>query len=353
MFWPRRLKYSGILLALTTSIPPQLWKLVQQMARVTLICKVSHCTIFTIDNNANHHSTGEVPWVREIVQKFDGIAKSNKAILIPESGIEAAPPDLVAYTAVARIRDEYHCGVRDAVRAIHELNAAGPSGGTLATLMSLFDYYSIADIRASFDPFVLSPNPPPKRPSSRGFLSRLLEPFSFPVLGQLTTSFNSSADVPIVHRSSGLMPQFYGTNFHYAEYLRVNNYAWGVVIHLGFAFASILLTLSPVRTLIKKFIYQQGQGPIVEANAKDILEYRAVAVADQQAPEKKAIATFRYEGSLYYLTGVFLAEAAMVLLKENHLVAKLGGGVLTPACLGDKLVERLQNVNIHISGKLL
>jgi hypothetical protein len=28
-----------------------------------------------------------VPWVREIVQKFDGIARSKKAILIPEIGI--------------------------------------------------------------------------------------------------------------------------------------------------------------------------------------------------------------------------------------------------------------------------
>jgi short subunit dehydrogenase-like uncharacterized protein len=219
--------------------------------------------------------------------------------------------------------------------------------------MSLFDNYSAADIRASLDPFVLSPSPPPKRSSSRGLLSRLLGPFSDPDLGQLTTWMSASADVPIVHRSSGLMPQFYGTNFHFAEYLRVSNYAWGVVMHLGFTFASILLTLSPVRALIKKFGYQPGQGPTVEANAKDVLEYRAVAVADQQGPEKKVMAIFRYEGGLYYLTGVFLAEAAMVLLKENHLVEQLGGRVLTPACLGEKFVERLHNANVHISGKLL
>jgi hypothetical protein len=41
------------------------------------------------------------------------------------------------------------------------------------------------------------------------------------------------------------------------------------------------------------------------------------------------MATFRYEGGLYYLTGVFLAEAATVLLKEKELVEQLCGGVLT------------------------
>lgn len=302
---------------------------------------------------ANKYRTGEVPWVREILHKFDRIARANKAILIPQIGIESAPSDLVSYTAVSRIRAAYHCGVRDVVCSVHELKAAGPSGGTLATALSLFDGYSIAEIRASLDPFVLSPSPPPNRPSRRGLLSQLFGPFSFPALGPLTTSITASANAPIIHRSSGLMPQLYGTNFRFEEYLHVSNYAWGLIIHLGSVFASILVCLGQVRAFIKKFVYQPGHGPTVEANAKDVLEYRAVAVADQPGPEKKAIATFRYEGGLYYLTGVFLAEAAMVLLKEKALVNELAGGLLTPACLGGKFVERLQSVNVRIDGELV
>jgi short subunit dehydrogenase-like uncharacterized protein len=265
--------------------------------------------------------------------------------LIPEIGIEAAPSDLVAYTAVSTIRD--------VVCAVHELKAAGLSGGTLATALSLFDEYSVAEIRASLDPFALSPTPSRKRSPFRVLISQIFGPFSHPDLGQLTTAMTASINEPIVHRSSGLMPNFYGPNFRFGEYLRVRNYAWGVIIHLGLAFASILLTLSPVRALIKRFIYQPGQGPSVEASAQDVLEYRAIAIADQPGPIKKAMATFRYEGSLYYLTGVFLAEAAMVLLKENDLVEELGGGVLTPACLGERFVERLQSANVRIDGKLL
>lgn len=90
----------------------------------------------------------------------------------------------------------------------------------------------------------------------------------------------ASANLPIVHRSAGLMPLLYGANFRFEEYRRVSSYAWGFAIHLGLAFASIMLTLTPLRALIKKFIYQPGQSPTVGANSKGILEYRAVAVAD-------------------------------------------------------------------------
>lgn len=287
------------------------------------------------------------------MQEFHEVAKANNAILIPEIGIESAPSDMVAYVAVSKIRETYNCGVRDVICSVHEMKAAGPSGGTLATVLGLFDNYTISEVKASLDPFILSPSPPPSRPSDRSLLSRIFGPFFYPDLGILTTSITASPNVAIVHRTSGLLRGLYGSNFNFAEYMQVPNYARGVATHLGLFFASLLLALSPFRSLIKRFVYQPGQGPTTEANAKDVLEYRAVAVADQSGSEKKAMAKFRYEGGLYYLTGLFLAEAAMVLLQEEELVRKLGGGVLTPACLGDKFVERLQGVNVELSGDVL
>jgi hypothetical protein len=40
---------------------PSCGKLVQRMAPITLMCKVSHLDYSTTDYTANHHSTGEVP----------------------------------------------------------------------------------------------------------------------------------------------------------------------------------------------------------------------------------------------------------------------------------------------------
>ena len=39
--------------------------------------------------------TGEVPWVYDMIKKYDSVAKSNGAILIPQNGVESAPTDLV------------------------------------------------------------------------------------------------------------------------------------------------------------------------------------------------------------------------------------------------------------------
>lgn len=43
----------------------------------------------------------------------------------------------------------------------------------------------------------------------------------------------------------------------------------------------------------------------------------------------------------------------MVLLENEDLVSGLGGGLLTPACLGDKFVERLQNAGVKIEGGMI
>lgn len=56
---------------------------------------------------------------------------------------------------------------------------------------------------------------------------------------------------------------------------------------------------------------------------------------------------------MYYFTGLALAEAAMVVLRGGETEAKkLGGGILTPATLGDEYVERLRKVNTEIHVQL-
>ncbi len=39
------------------------------------------------------------------------------------------------------------------------------------------------------------------------------------------------------------------------------------------------------------------------------------------------------------VTGIFLAEAASTILRDDH---KLSGGVYTPACLGESFISRLE-----------
>lgn len=59
-----------------------------------------------------------------------------------------------------------------------------------------------------------------------------------------------------------------------------------------------------------------------------------------------------FKSDLYVMTGVLMAEAAMVLLRPDasreNWAQKWRGGFLTPATLGDQYVERLQSAGVHI-----
>ena len=114
-------------------------------------------------------------------------------------------------------------------------------------------------------------------------------------------------------------------------------------MHFALTTGIIACSIWPIRWLLKKLIYQPGQGPTRESTAIDMLEYRAIATADN--PEgKRAMAKMRWNGSMYDMSGTFLAEAAMTILKDETGAKKIGGGILTPATLGSKFIERLNSI---------
>ena len=321
-------------------------------------------------SNGTHYidATGETPWIREMIQKHEDTAKKTSAILIPSVGLESAPSDIIAYKCTQLIRKIWDCGVMDMVASIHQLKSSGASGGTLASALGLFDAYPAADLRRILnDPFSLSPShlkpytkdtiyPRSPEPTTyhRTLTEKLTGVFNYPRLGTLTTSITAKPNEAIVHRSSGLAPLFYGFNFTYEEYMAVASPARGMLIHFFLAFMTIMLAIPPIRAIAKMLApYSPGAGPEKLASENDVFELRAVAVAEQLSRvPRKAMATIKYEGSLYALTGLLLAEAAATLLDvkaEEEVRAKHGkGGFLTPSCLGDRYVERCEKGGMKV-----
>ncbi|OQU99242.1 hypothetical protein CLAIMM_04905 isoform 1 [Cladophialophora immunda] len=297
--------------------------------------------------------------------QYEDTAKRTGAIMIPEVGVESAPSDLVAYIATRLVRKVWDCGVMDMVASVHELKSSGPSGGTLATGLGLADYYPAKVMKQCMsDPFVLSPshlrpftkdtiyprNPEPNTYERTG-LQKLMGVWKYPRLGHLTTSITAKPNVAIVHRSAGLTPYFYGFNFTYEEYMAVASPVAGVLIHVAVVILALLLAFPPTRAILKLFSsYKPGSGPTKESTKGDVLELRAVAVAEQLAKNpRKALAHFRFEGGMYALTALLMSEAAMVILtKEEEIKKNHGAGFLTPSCLGDNYLERLENAGVKI-----
>lgn len=283
-----------------------------------------------------------------MIEKYHEIAKAHHAIVIPEIGIESAPSDLLAFALVNMIRTELSTGTKEVIASVHDIRAT-PSGGTLATVLSIMDQYSLKQIGRASGSWATSPVPGPKNQGSQSWVERLLGIRSVSGLGTLTTSISAASNIAVVQRSWGLLDggNLYGSKFQFHEYLRARNSVFGIAIHFAFAFAGLALIFAPVRWLAKKFLYAPGQGSDKDKTRHEYLEYHAVATADQEGlGARRAFARLRWDGSLYRFTGVCLAEAAMVLLNDEKLVRRLDGGLLTPATLGQPFIDRMKNAGL-------
>lgn len=151
------------------------------------------------------------------------------------------------------------------------------------------------------------------------------------------------------------MPQLFDRNFRFSESMKTRNYLTGVVFHLFVLIGTWALLLPPVRWGLEKIIFAPGQGPSVEQKTGNRLEYRAIATAEHDQQRNKPIrvlGSYSYEGCPYAMTGLLLAEAAMVL-SDSKTIEKLEGGYLTPSILGQEYIDRLERVGVSIRAQIL
>lgn len=128
----------------------------------------------------------------------------------------------------------------------------------------------------------------------------------------------------------------------------------GVFVHFSIITFFVLLLTRPFQWLAKKIVYAPGNGPRREDSVDDFIEYHAVATEDKDAgTPKRVFGKLKYRGSLYKFTGVLLAEAALVIVKNEEKVKRVSGcGIVTPATLGQEFVDRLDKVGCEVETKV-
>lgn len=302
--------------------------------------------------------TGEAVWHAAMIKKYNEIAKASGARMFPQCGVESAPSDLVTFALASTIKSELSASVGDVVVSLHEIHSA-PSGGTLATVINLFETFSFKEVAESHKPYALSPIPNPKQTPRPSIQSILTGAYNVPNLGLQTTSLTAGTDAAVVHRTWGLLQQeqalrehAYGPNFTYREFMKTRNFLTAMFMHYSLVISGALLAFcSPFRNLVRRFVFQPGQGPTREDAANDYLEFRGVGTPDgQQGAGKQALTRLWFQGSMYLLTAVFLSEAARTLLEDD---LEFGGGIYTPACLGEDYIDRLEDHGLKIETKII
>jgi len=93
----------------------------------------------------------------------------------------------------------------------------------------------------------------------------------------------------------------YGPRFSYREYARARGTLSGIVAHYGLVIGMTMLVLfAPVRNLMRRYIFQPGEGVSKEDALKEYIVMRGTAVPDvQPKSDKVAFIEAKYPSSPY------------------------------------------------------
>lgn len=277
--------------------------------------------------------------------------------MIPCCGFDCVPSDLLTWVATRYNNRHFGAQTGRVDICIHSIKG-GISGGTLASVLQAIELHSLGHLFRVHAPFSLSPKrPTPKVPPKRSSLwTKLFGLLRIKQLGWMAYQPQAAVDRAIVHRSWGLLEPTivsYGHDFDCHNWFRI----WGPVLAILWHLSGLLLApwmlFRPVRKILPKLWYEPGSGAGESSIKNNWFEYRGVAETDTSVQAKsRALVRMRYDGDPYVFTAVALGEAARIVLWQQDTWAhKFGGGVLTPATLGDHYVSQLRAAGVVIEAR--
>lgn len=176
-----------------------------------------------------------------------------------------------------------------------------------------------------------------------------------PHLGVLAAStFARTENRAVIHRTwsllNGRVPGYNGAGFHYNEYEKASSVFNGWLRIAGQYVMATVLSSAILYKVLKSLFPAEGEGPDPEESKKLTVRMEVHAVAEVGSGEKprRVRAGFTYPGGPYLATAMFLAEGGVSLVYSDTLEGGVAGGCLTPALLGDDLVERIRKAGARI-----
>ncbi|MDK9557834.1 saccharopine dehydrogenase NADP-binding domain-containing protein [Marinobacter sp. M216] len=284
--------------------------------------------------------TGEVQWIRKMVDRYEDEAKASGARIVHSCGFDSIPSDMGVWFLQEKAEQTFGAPCRD-VRMRVKVAKGEFSGGTVASLMNAVkEAAADSKLRKELaNPFSICPpehRSKTRQPSLKGAeydktFDVWLAPF---VMGAINTR--------IVHRSNALQNARYGKEFTYDEAMMAGRgikgrlAAYGITGGLGaFLTAS---ALKPTRWLVEKFVPKPGEGPSPAAQKAGFYDLRFVGRTEDGKTIITKVTGDRDPG--YGSTGKMLGEAGMCLAFD--VPAEKEGGFWTSSSLLDgSLMERL------------
>ncbi len=267
--------------------------------------------------------TGEPHFVREMIEKYDGLATESKSRIVHCCGFDSIPHDVGAYYTVKQLGDREPIALSGFVRS----GGTTFSGGTWQSAIN-----GLSQARKSN--FSV-----PRRATHRQISSgkahlhyaRTIKAWACPL---------PTIDGPIVLRSASTVDA-YGPSFSYGHYAHVNHLATVVGAAVGFGAIAALAQFAPTKRLLEK-ARPSGQGP----SDVQLKNGWFQVTFEGTTPSQRVVTRVKGGEPGYAETSKMIAECALALALDRKRLPERYG-VLTPvAALEDVLLERLQKAGI-------
>jgi short subunit dehydrogenase-like uncharacterized protein len=301
--------------------------------------------------------TGEPIFIRNSIDLHHKQAVDTGARIVHACGFDSVPSDLTVYALHRRATEDGAGDLGDTTMVVRAF-AGGVSGGTVASMLEMFDTASRDPEarRLQNDPYTLSPDrgaEPELGPQSDIRWSRG-EQVAPELAGYWLGSFvMAPSNTRIVRRSNALLDYAYGRRFEYSE---LQSMGRSVAAPLGAALAtggnaavfglgSRYFDKLP-RTLIDRVLPKPGSGPSERARENG---HYTVETYTTTTTGARYLARMSQRGDPgYKATSLLLGECGLALALDRDQLSELRG-VLTPAtAMGDDLLTRLPAAGVAL-----
>eukprot|EP00894_Picocystis_sp_ML_P002739 jgi/Pico_ML_1/53256/g3829.t1 len=292
-------------------------------------------------------TTGETPWVREIIDKYHDRAVQNKARILSCCSFLSLPFDLGTLMVVDHMKKQLHRKCRSVLAVIGDTKA-GVSGGTIDSAFGMLsgDPKTAASMA---DPYELHPrNGPPKGPD-RGNLDTIF--YSNELKNTVGPSLGALVNSKIVRRSNALQLNGYGDHFSYDEGEIKKNWIMGWLGLLSGKVTMAFLSMGWFRNIAKKVLPAPGTA-VGTIGEEGYCNLHFIGKTEPENGESSATVLGKAEMHMdpaYAGTAKMVLDAALCLALQKEQLLRDGypeGGCLTPAAaMGHVLIDRFNAGN--------
>ncbi|PSC71057.1 saccharopine dehydrogenase [Micractinium conductrix] len=292
--------------------------------------------------------TGEVPWVKTIVDKYHEAAAAKGVRIVPCCGFDSIPFDLGALLAVRHLAERYGKKTAKVLNVVMG-SKGGVSGGTIASGLNMAKESKSNPEIAACARTVYALVPPESRGTDGEFwgveksaeLGRWLAPFVMQVCNNR-----------VVHRSNYFLHYTEDPkDFRYQEAIAAPSWFGARAVQLGTIAAGMAFSQTWLHPLLKKIVPAQGEGPSRDNMLNGYFKNRVLAWSAEPAGTAPTLVQAEvgdpHRDGGYWGTSRMLLESALCLALQQQELDKADdlqkGGVLTAAsAMGMVLVERLR-----------